>query len=99
MKIAQSADIGTSALDVLTRLLKNGRQRFTPALAKYLLGLDFEEREKKRMHELAVRNQDGALSEEEWIELESYAQAGCLLGILQSKARQSLRKAAKPRTS
>src|SRR6516164_26979 len=99
MKRTQSATVETYALDVLTRLLKNGRQRFTPALSKYLLGLDFEESEKQRMHELAVRNQDGALSADEWIELESYAQAGCLLGILQSRARQSLKKTAKAPTS
>ncbi len=44
------------------------------------------------MHELAVRNQEGAATPAEVEELLSYAKAGCLLGILQSKARKVLKK-------
>jgi hypothetical protein len=44
------------------------------------------------MHDLAVRNQSGALSAAEKEELLGYAKAGCLLGILHSKARRALKR-------
>jgi hypothetical protein len=59
------------------------------------LTVGFSEADQARMRELAARNQDGALSSKEKEELLGYARAGCLLGILQSKARQSLKKTRK----
>jgi len=44
------------------------------------------------MNELAAKNQEGRLSEAEQDELLGYAKAGCLLGILQSRARRALAK-------
>jgi hypothetical protein len=44
------------------------------------------------MHELAVANQQGALSPEEKEELHNYFKVGHLLAVLQSKARQALKK-------
>ncbi len=44
------------------------------------------------MNDLAARNQEGGLSDEERAELLAYAKAGCLLGILHSRARRVLRK-------
>jgi hypothetical protein len=43
------------------------------------------------MHELAVRNQDGALSKDERDELIAYAKTGSVLSILKSKARRILK--------
>jgi hypothetical protein len=51
----------------------------------------FSERDKARMHDVAARNQSGALSAAERDELLGYAKAGCLLGILRSKARRALK--------
>lgn len=55
----------TSEAAVFARLLSNGKEHLTPELARYLRGLGFSEEDKARMHDLAVRNQDGALSLEE----------------------------------
>jgi hypothetical protein len=50
------------------------------------------------MHDLAVRNQQGALSTTEKEELFAYAKAGTLLSILKSKARRALKAGPKKRT-
>jgi hypothetical protein len=51
---------------------------------------DFSERDKARMHDLAARNQEDALSPVEKAELFAFAKAGTLLSVLQSKARRAL---------
>jgi hypothetical protein len=77
---------------IFGRVFANGRQALSPDLARYVLGLTFGERDKARMHELAVGNQEGALSAEDKEELHNYIKVGHLLAILQSKARQALKK-------
>lgn len=93
MARVESTEPATSAIAILARILSNGKG-FPPTLARQLLKLGFSVEDKARMHELAVRNQSGALSVQELDELESYANAGCLLGILHSKSRQALKRSA-----
>jgi hypothetical protein len=87
-----------SEVTILARLLGNGQGQLPPAMARYLLTLAFNDGDKARMHDLAVRNQDGALSPAEKEELLAYARAGTLLSILKSKARRTLRMKPKKRT-
>ena len=63
----------------------------TPELARHVLRLGFSEQDKARMHELAVKNQEGRISEE-LQELDNYIKVGDLLAIMQSKARVRLKK-------
>lgn len=84
---------------ILGRLLGNGRKRMTADLARHVLGLTFSAADRARMTELAARNQAGNLSAPETKELRAYANAGCLLGILHSKARKALKKPGKSRAS
>ena len=79
---------------ILSRVLANGKD-FSPALARHVLQLTFSEQDKARMHDLAVRNQAGTLSPQDKEELLGFANAGCLLGILHSKARKALKKIAR----
>src|SRR4051794_18380858 len=81
----------TSEIAILARVLCNGKD-FTPALARHLLRLGFNVEEKERINDLAVRNQNGELSSGEQAELQAYANAGCLLGILEAKAHRVLTK-------
>jgi hypothetical protein len=60
------------------------------ALSQRILTLDFSETDKARMHELAVKNQEGQISPDELQELDNYVKAGDLLALLQSKARRAL---------
>jgi hypothetical protein len=83
---------GENEVTILARVLSNEGGPLPPDMARHLLALGFGERDKARMHDLAVRNQSGALSAAEIEELLGYAKAGCLLGILHSKARRALKR-------
>jgi hypothetical protein len=79
-------------LAIFVRLLERARGKLTPPLARYLLTLSFGEKDQARMCDLASRNQEGALSAAEQVELNNYVRAGHLLAVLQSKARVAVRK-------
>jgi hypothetical protein len=59
----------TSENVILARVLGNGDERLPPTIARYFLKLGFNDRDKARMHDLAVRNQGDALSPAEKEEL------------------------------
>lgn len=75
---------------ILARILGNERGQLPRELADYILGLGFSDRDKARMHDLAVRNQDDVLTPAEKEELSAFGKAGDLLAILKSKARRTL---------
>jgi hypothetical protein len=75
---------------ILAGVLGNGDDKLPPAVARYVLTLGFSDRDKVRMHDLAVRNQAGGLSPAEREVLFAFAKAGTLLSILKSKARRAL---------
>jgi hypothetical protein len=83
---------GTSEAAVFARLMETENGAMSAALARFFLKLGFSEQEKERMHELAVKNQEGRISSGELEELDCYIRAGDLLAVLQSKARKLLRK-------
>jgi hypothetical protein len=82
----------TSEAAILSRLLEAAKRRLSPAAARYLLSLGFNEDEKARMHDLAVRNQDGGLTASEQEELHNYLRIGDLLALLHSTARRALKR-------
>jgi hypothetical protein len=88
-----------SEVTILARVLSQDNGRLSRELAHYLLTVGFSDGDKNRMHDLAIRNQDGALSPAEKDELSAYAKAGTLLSILKSKARRALREKGSKRTS
>jgi hypothetical protein len=59
--------------------------------ARAILRLHFNTRDKARMNRLAARNREGKLKPHEEEELNNFIRVGQTLGILQSKARRSLR--------
>jgi hypothetical protein len=83
---------GSSEVEILGRLFVDGKAELTRERARYLLELEFSEADVARMDELAERNQSGRLSDRDRDELLGFAKAGCLLGILHSRARRALRK-------
>jgi hypothetical protein len=90
LSIAANNDVPTE-VDILARLLSNEEGQLPATTARYYLSLEFSEDDKARMHDLAVRNQDGVLSSVEQQELFAYAKAGSLFSILKSRARRALR--------
>jgi hypothetical protein len=78
---------------VLSRVIRPDRNDLPPGAARAILKLDFDPVDLARMHDLAVKNQEGGLTEEERADLADYRQAGLVLDLLKSKARLSLRRA------
>ena len=81
---------GEDEVTILARILGNEDGQLPPDLARYILTLGFSERDKARMHDLVVRNQDDALTPAEKKEMLDYGQAATVLSILKSKARRTL---------
>src|SRR5437764_7050574 len=79
-----------SDVAILGRVLAGGDRPLAPELARHILGLGFTDDDKARMHELAVKNREGAISPAELEELDGFIRAGGVLAILQSKARQAI---------
>jgi hypothetical protein len=77
---------------VLSRVIRPEHADLSPEAARSLLKLAFPQTDLDRMHELAVRGQEGGLSKEEQEEMAEYRQVGLLLDLLKSKARLSLKK-------
>ncbi len=81
---------GEDEVTILARILGNENGQLPMDLARYMLKLGFSERDKARMHDLVVRNQDDALTPAEKEEMHAFGKAGDLLAILKSKARRTL---------
>jgi hypothetical protein len=91
MSITQTPGTSASEAAIFSRVFADGRRSLTPELARHILTLEFGDDDKARMHELAVKNQEGRISPEELRDLDSYIKIADLLAILQSKARKLLR--------
>jgi hypothetical protein len=85
-------------VSILARVLGNEQGELSEEAARYILDLGFSDRDKARMHDLAVRNQEDALSPAEKEQLLAFGKAGDLLAILKSRARRTLKVRPKRRT-
>ena len=81
---------GQTEITIFARLLDHDGDRLSEELARYILELGFNEEDKVRMHDLAIRNQADALSPADREELLAFGKAGDLLSILKSRARRAL---------
>ncbi len=75
---------------ILARILGNENGQLPSDLARYIVDLQISERDKARMHDLAVRNQGDDLTPAEKEEMFAFGKAATLLSILKSKARRTL---------
>lgn len=79
------------------RVIKPEENDLSQTAARAILRLDFERKDRERMHQLAVKNQEGKLTGREQEELESYLHVGLFLDLMHSKARRSLKRNASRR--
>lgn len=88
-----AADISptTTGAAIWTHIIQPDKNDLSPEMAKYILKLDFANKNHKRMEKLSAKAQQGTLRERERAELEEYIRVSDLLAILQSKARRCLR--------
>ena len=84
---------------ILARILGNENGQLPVDMARYLLDLRISDRDKARMHDLAVRNQGDELTPGEKEEMFAFGKAATLLSILKSKARRTLRVKLETRTA
>src|SRR5690242_728984 len=75
---------------ILARILGNENGQLPEDFARYILAHAISERDRARMHDLAVRNQEDALTPAEKEELFGFTKAASLLSILKARARRTL---------
>lgn len=75
---------------ILGRVIVPERGDLSQDAAKSILKFEFDPADLDCMHQLAIKQQAGELSDEEQQQLERYRQVGHLLDLMRSKARQSL---------
>lgn len=80
-----------SEMAILRRIVDPTRPFLQEEAANAILRLEFSPKDRARMNRLAAKNRSGKLAAVESEELDNYVRVGQTLGILQSKARQTLR--------
>ena len=80
---------------IWARIVQPEAGDLSPVAARTLLDLDFSPTDRRRMDELAERAGAGSLTSRERKDADTYNRVAHLLALLQSKARQSLRKGKK----
>jgi hypothetical protein len=78
---------------ILDRVIKPNRADLPPEVARAFLQFEFGQKDRDRMHELALKGQEDTLLADEQAELESYRRIGYFLDLMRSKARKTLKKA------
>ena len=81
-----------SEVDIWSEVITPDKHDMSPSDANVVLRWAFNDIAKARMEQLAERNGRGELSDSEFEELEAYINVGQVIGILQAKARLSLRR-------
>jgi uncharacterized protein YnzC (UPF0291/DUF896 family) len=78
---------------ILDRVVQPNRADLPPEVAQAFLQFEFGQKDRERMHELAMKAQEGSLLSDEQSELDSYRRIGYFLDLMRSKARKTLKKA------
>src|SRR5947209_12869246 len=89
--MTKAAITPSSEMAILCRVVDPKEPFQSLDAARAILRLQFRPRDRARMNRLASKNREGKLKPEEEEELNNYIRVGQTLGILQSKARRSLR--------
>jgi hypothetical protein len=95
-KTMQHTQAASTEGAILSRVIRPERVGpLTPDLARAILDLDFEEEDKKRMHELAEKAREGSLTDADKEAIANYERVGSFLSLLQVKARRALKNGSK----
>jgi hypothetical protein len=87
----KTATVPRSEMAILRRVVDSDQPVLSADAARAILRLRFNASDKGRMNRLAAKNRQGKLTPEGEEELNNYLRVGQTLGILQSKARRSLK--------
>ena len=89
--VAEDCESYMSAQTYLDRMLDPISRCLTPEIATRLTELSMDQELQDRIDELADKNTEGELTDEERLELETYIRTGNIISILLAKARKQLR--------
>jgi hypothetical protein len=70
----------------------HGSAELTPRVARAILKLEFSVDDQERMHDLALKAQEGRLTPEEEFEIDNFERVGTMLAILKSRSRKLLKR-------
>lgn len=84
--------------EIWTRIIMPEKNGLSPETARSLLELTFAEADTARMNDLARKNSEGVLTDDERKELALYVKVGDVLSLLHLKARKSLVHRTEPRS-
>lgn len=88
-----SQPLGTnSEAAIWARLMQAQKAELSAEAAKFLLAMEFDDRDQSRMLHLAERSNIGMLTGDEQTEFDGYLHVGNLLAVMKSKARLALKK-------
>jgi hypothetical protein len=77
---------------IWNRLIRPDQNDMPPEAARFFLKLEFDQKDLRRMHELALKNQAGNIGADEAEELRNYRQIGLELDLLRAKARRAVKR-------
>ena len=77
---------------IITRMIHPEKDDLPDDIARGLLRLSLDQSDLDRLHELVVKNQDGALAPAEKADLESYLRISFLVDLMHAKALCTLKK-------
>jgi hypothetical protein len=80
----------SSEIAIWERVIHPDRGDLPADAARFFLNLSFEQNDLDRIHELAAKNQAGALAGGEAEALRNYRQIGLQIDLLRSKARLTM---------
>lgn len=83
---------GKSEAEIYLSLFHLGQQELSAEMADTILKFRFSPADVERMHELAVKNQEGSLTRAEEEEMENYCRVGSVVDFLASRARLTLKR-------
>ena len=89
----QPATVDAHETAILTRAIQPRKRDLPVSAARALLRIELDPHDRRRLHELLVKNQEDRLTTAERGELDSHLHVGLLLDLLQAKARAALRAA------
>lgn len=81
-----------SGEDVISRVVRLGRERMSPSAAREILSWRFTNADQRRISHLLEKNQEGEITPTEHEELREYVLLGEFIDILQAKAELATKK-------
>jgi hypothetical protein len=90
--MASPSSAETSEVAILSRVIRPDEDDLPAAAARAILKIDFEEKDRRRMNELARKARAGTLTRKEREAIDNYDRVGHVLALMHSKARRALKK-------